>query len=714
QSRHDKALELSCQLALNGDERVESFAYFNGKERVVGEVLEKQAAAEVYQSLTEVERDPGLLEQEGERFRFRVYPVAPAENKRIDLGTLAHLRTERGWVELRLPKENLPAGQGRFELSVDLSDPLPIEAVQVHGARAQVQRKHARWVQVQLAQDGFQAREDVRIRYRLRQDDYRLSFLAHKDDGAPGSFMLRLSPKEGQDKRPRVGRDLVFVTDISGSMGGEPLAQSKRGLASMIQRLSPKDRFEVIAFESENHPVFGKLRRATPAAKTKAKQAVAALGSTGSTAIHGALRAAIHTLRQGTRDRPRAILFLTDGQGDTPPAEILASMRQEARSVRIFAVGVGDGVHRPFLKRLAENNRGSVDFVHDAGALARALTQLSARIAMPLLTDLHFSSPGLQLESVYPKHLPDLYQGSSVVLYGRFRAPGQGTVQIRGKLGGKSIRLQQKVTLPARETKHAYVEKLWAAARVDDLLATLALRGEDKELVQEVTRLGIVYNLLTPYTSFLAVPESLQSEAIKEAIRTGKRGYSRKLIDSLQGLQLSQHHFPPGDPVLSVLAPQDAKSVTAYFPFGLIKPLRWDHARQRWSVRFLVPKQVQDGVYAVRVRIQDKHGRAHWRDIHYTIDSAAPEFDAQVPQHVQAGQPLALSVDPFEAVWRVEAYWKGRPATRIWLKLDPDSGLYHGALPAPSKAGARTLHIVVRDLARNRHVREYGVQVIKP
>jgi ligand-binding sensor domain-containing protein len=48
-----------------------------------------------------------------------------------------------------------------------------------------------------------------------------------------------------------------------------------------------------------------------------------------------------------------------------------------------------------------------------------------------------------------------------------------------------------------------------------------------------------------------------------------------------------------------VAAPADALAVTAVFPFGLTKELRYTPAVARWQTRFLVPKTVPDGVYRV-------------------------------------------------------------------------------------------------------------------
>jgi len=303
-----------------------------------------------------------------------------------------------------------------------------------------------------------------------------------------------------------------------------------------------------------------------------------------------------------------------------------------------------------------------------------------------------------------------------MAVLGRYRIPGSGRVRVTGLVGaGEARELTLDVTLPAAEERFAYVEKLWATRRVEGLQELIALNGEKEELVQEVTRLGIVYNLVTPYTTFLAVPESLQTAEVKELIRQGKRGYDRRLIDSMEGIRLSQTALPPGDPVLTLAAPADARKVVAYFPFGLVKRLRWEPIRGHWSVRFLVPRDVPDGIYVIRVAIHHRDGAIEWKEVEYIIDGTAPEMVASVPTTARAGELLPLEVDPFEQVRQVYAWLPGLGKERLPLLLDPDTGRYAGLLPLPADLPAGrtiTVRIVVRDLARNRLQSDYAVTIV--
>ena len=267
------------------------------------------------------------------------------------------------------------------------------------------------------------------------------------------------------------------------------------------------------------------------------------------------------------------------------------------------------------------------------------------------------------------------------------------------------------VVLPADQERHSYVEKLWAAERVDHLVDLLADRGDAPELVTEITRLGIVYNLVTDYTTFLALPESLKTADIKEKIRQGTMGYDKRIIDGFEDVRLSMQDIPPGDPVLSAVAPEDARQVIAYFPFGLVKRLRWDPARGHWSVRFLVPRDVEDGVYDIRILIVDAKGERRWKTVEYRIDGTAPEFEVWVSAYAAPEELLAIEVDPFEPVVEVVAWLPGLDATPIRMTLDTETGTYRGALrmPAVFPADGVTIRVQVRDRARNRHEQDFEI-----
>jgi Ca-activated chloride channel family protein len=710
------ALELTCELRLAPGEMVDGFSYWNGSEQVVGEVLERAAASEVYEELANVQRrDPGLLEQEGELFRFRVFPVAPGEHKAVELRSVTALPMRDGRVQYTVLRGNLPRAGG-VSLRAQIGDALAIDDVELLGAQAKIERLGAVGARVAASFSASPAAgaRDLQLRYRVRSDDYALRLASHRAPGEDGTFMLIVSPKDAVGSADVLGRDIVFVTDISGSMQGAPLEQAKLGLLDMLEQLGDHDRFEVVSFDDESYPMFGELVGNDAAIRAQAAARVTQLETRGGTNIHGALLRALDLLRDVQPGRARAIVLLTDGQGEHPPELIAQAVRERGRGARIYSFGVGDGVDRGFLTRLAEENRGVAAFVSDQAAIHGEMKRLYERIAMPVMMDLTLDIEGGDVHSVHPRQLPDLYRDGEVIVLGRYRRAGDVTLRVRGRLAGGERDLELRTQLPELHDAAPQLEKLWASRRVQHLLGIAGTREQDAELTQEITRLGVVYNLVTPHTAFLAVPASLQTAQVKEQMRRGRLGYDKKLIDSMQGIRLSQSAIPPGDPVLTVDAPEEALQVVAYFPFGLVKRLAWDERRKHWSVRFLVPRDVQDGKYPIRVRITRADGTLEWKEIEIEIDGSEPELDVVADEFAIPGVRFHLEVDPHEPVRELYAYLPGVSKRRVRLALDRDSGRYRGALPIPERFEAEelTIRIVARDRARNRVEHELQVPVL--
>src|SRR5438093_9378147 len=69
--------------------------WLNGKE-MVGEVLEKQHAREIYNSYRQMRRDPGLLEQTDYRtFDMRIFPIGPEADQKVEISYYQELDYDR-------------------------------------------------------------------------------------------------------------------------------------------------------------------------------------------------------------------------------------------------------------------------------------------------------------------------------------------------------------------------------------------------------------------------------------------------------------------------------------------------------------------------------------------------------------------------------------------------------------------------------------------
>src|SRR5881394_732464 len=106
--------------------------WINGKE-MVGEVLEKQRAREIYDSYKQQKRDPGLLEQTDYRtFEMRVFPIAAKAEQKVQVTYCQELDFDHDWATYVYPlatqtrRDTNARTSGKFALTLDVKSEIPI------------------------------------------------------------------------------------------------------------------------------------------------------------------------------------------------------------------------------------------------------------------------------------------------------------------------------------------------------------------------------------------------------------------------------------------------------------------------------------------------------------------------------------------------------------------------------------------------------------
>lgn len=689
---NDSSARLEGTFALQaGDEaNVTRFAYYRGAQKVVGEIFEKEKAEKIYADTTGLGRDPGLGEKAGEgAFTFRVFPIEPNEKKRIDLTVERQLGRHGERVEYRFPLES--RAKEALAVAVDLADRRGVRRVTSPTHALSVSSRGPTALHV-VAHARGPARELV-LRYELEDAPFTPAVVVHRTKGQDAYARVTLpAPLRAETGAPRTPKDVTVVLDRSGSMSGEPLANALKAAKELVNRLHAEDRLNVVAFDDQVDALFAKPEPASPATRDKARAFIDALDSRGGTDIAAALKRALDA-QHGADGRPHVVAFFTDGQSDTKAA--LAVAAESKNDTRVFTVGLGSGVDRSLLGRLASMKRGRFTFIERASAIETKSAELWARLETPVLVDVKVSVEGLAAKDVYPRTLPDLFEGDELRVAMRLAGVGAGKVVVEGTRGGKPVRFERAFEAPA-EVKAPAAGRAWATSRVQDLLEGIALEGETEPAKNEVVELAIAYDMVTPYTAFLAIPESELTDASKDDLAAARKARQQILAAHPDAVALSRDAMPPGDPLLEVRAPRNARQVTAVFPFGLVEDLAWDEARERWATRFLVPKDVADGVYDVKVVVVEADGTVREGLVRYTIDAEDPEALVEVRPTGEAGR-VEVTVRASEALREVRVF-VGGGGPEIALGATDDATTYRGTVSCPS-GGA--LRVVVTDAARN-------------
>jgi Ca-activated chloride channel family protein len=250
---------------------------------------------------------------------------------------------------------------------------------------------------------------------------------------------------------------------------------------------------------------------------------------------------------------------------------------------------------------------------------------------------------------------------------------------------GEPLQIKAPRPLPEHDTEHPFLPRTWARARVDALLEKIERDGEDRASIDEILRLARKYKFVTPYTSFLAVPRSL----------------------------LRPRVIKPGDPVLRVRTDRAIVSVTALFPFGLTKPLRYLPHEDMWQTRFLAPADMQDGTYSVRLLMRDTNGRVYNEQKTFVIASKPPIVKIKLPkQSLHRGDAVLVQASASDLTRTVTARMFG--AAPVSLRWNEKLGMNAGTLLIPETLppGKYKLTVTAEDVARNVGSEEIAVEVL--
>ncbi len=532
-------LEVRYLLPLPSDGAVSGFSFVIGDERVVGRVTGKEEARARFERALVEGRTAALLEQErSSLFTQRVGNVPPGASIVAEVIVDQRLRwLDEGAWEWRFPtvvgprymgepgrvadagRLAVPVAEGelgaRATLVLTLAD-APSGPVSSPSHSCQASRAREDGVTVRFGGDGaVRLDRDVVVRWPVALPSVSARVLAARPEGAAGDdafALLTVAPPTGGWTPVR--RDLTFLIDTSGSMGGRPLDQAKRVIAAMIETLGVHDRLELIEFGSYPRRWKDAPQDATEATKRAALKWVHELSARGGTEMHTAVLEALRPLRA---DSQRQVVLVTDGYIGFE-AEIVATLLRELPpGARLHTVGVGSAVNRSLTQAAARAGRGCELILGLGEEPERAVGRLLARTTAPLVTDLVLEGAGLR--ELAPRQLPDLYAEAPALIAARVAAGG-GELVLRGRTAEGAFEQRLRVPALARGEGPAGVVALFAREKVEDIEMALTAGGPRHVLDAELAATGVAYQVATRLTSWVAVSErvTVAAEAARRVV----------------------------------------------------------------------------------------------------------------------------------------------------------------------------------------------------
>jgi len=350
--------------------------------------------------------------------------------------------------------------------------------------------------------------KDLVVRFKTAGDAIKVASLFHASK-AGRYFMLVFQPQKAPRDEEVVPRELVFVLDCSGSMSGTPISKSKEAVKKLLKAMRPDDEFQIINFsEAANgfapHPVPN-----TAENLKRALQFVDQLQGEGGTMMIEGIKASLDYPHDSKR--MRIVAFLTDGYVGNDD-EILAAVKSKVGDSRLFSFGIGSSVNRYLLEGMGKLGRGAVTYVRQDESPDAAVERFYKRLDSPVLADIEVTADGdVDLTEVNPTPVPDLFAGQPLVVHGRYEGSGRTTVVVTGRQGNREFREELSLNFPGDEPENGVLATLWARTKIEYLMNKM-LRGEDADLVAQVTKLAIEFNIMSQYTSFVAVEEQIRNK----------------------------------------------------------------------------------------------------------------------------------------------------------------------------------------------------------
>ncbi len=322
---------------------------------------------------------------------------------------------------------------------------------------------------------------------KVGEDDYHL--------------IMVLPPQTQNSNTQRLDREVIFIIDTSGSMGGTSIDQAKQSLQLALDNLQRNDKFNIIEFNSDYDMLFRNSEKASTRNLRRARQYVSALEASGGTNMYPAIEAALKNQQES--HYVRQIVFLTDGSVGNE-SELFKLINTQLQNSRLFTVGIGSAPNSHFMKKAAQFGRGSYTYVGNTNEVKTKMADLFRKLENPLMSNINADFGQAKTDS-YPRRLPDLYDGEPLILITKTDSNAKSINIIGQRQDNTQLQQWQNRFNLSNGSNGSGIAVLWARYKIADLMDEYHQGGDKEKLRQEIIDVAMEHHLVSKYTSLVAV-----------------------------------------------------------------------------------------------------------------------------------------------------------------------------------------------------------------
>ena len=518
-----------------------------GERTIVAKIEKREEARQQYEEAKQAGKSASLLEQQRPNvFQMNVANIMPGDEIVVEMNYTELLVPTDGLYEFVYPTvvgprySNQPAAgasdtenwvenpylhEGEaptysFDIQLNLSTGLPIQQAACSSHKVNIDYESKSFASVKLDESEKQGgNRDFILKYQLAGGKVDSGLLLYEGEDE-NFFLLMAQPPKRVETQQIPPREYIFIVDVSGSMRGFPLDISKKLLKDLIGNLQPHEKFNVLLFASSSAVLSEKSSlAATEENIHKVIQFLDRQQGGGGTQILPALQQALELPRE--EGMSRTIVIATDGYVHVE-TQTFDLIRNKLGDANMFAFGIGSSVNRFLIEGMARMGMGEPFILTDPKQAPAQAETFRQYIQNPVLTDVTLEIEGFDAYDIEPPSIPDLLAERPLIVFGKWRGNARGTMTLKGVSNDQQYMQSFELKEFSSKESNSALRYLWARHRIK-ILGDYNLLQQDDERVDMITELGLRYNLLTQYTSFVAIDSEIRntdgdSETVKQPL----------------------------------------------------------------------------------------------------------------------------------------------------------------------------------------------------
>ncbi len=513
-----------------------------GDRIIQGIIKEKSEAKKTYEKAKKEGKRTTLTEQQRPNiFTNKVANVMPGDTIIVRLEYVNELRYDDGKFKLRFPMvvapryvdgsrvlgysgtgwsydtdvvpdaskitpEIVPEGMrsgNSISLNIDLDAGLDISNIFSSSHTIKKKKKGNGKYKINLKNNNNIPNKDFVMEYEVKKGKEPKAALFVSKNQEDNYFMLMAMPPDKTEEKVNLGKEIIFIVDVSGSMDGVSIEQAKKGLQYSVSQLNNNDLFNIIAY---NDSYFSMSELSIPVNETNISNSYHFINSLKASGGTKALEPLKHAMMMNpVQDKIKMILFITDGDVGYE-RKVFDIVESHLGKSRLFSIGIGTAPNGHLLEKVSQKGRGTYTYINNINHVDEKMKELLNKIDMPVLTDIRLDLDS-QVE-LYPNPLPDLFINEPLVVFGKINDDISSS--ITSSFSGKNSSGYFKLEIPINISngfENNGIGDIWARKKIDSLIDDWHLGNPESK--KEVIDLSIKHNLMSKFTSFVAVEEKI-------------------------------------------------------------------------------------------------------------------------------------------------------------------------------------------------------------